>query len=386
LQKKASGSEKKSRIPLFEESPKIQEEPDGQESFTSIVIHSNPQKLSPLQKKYRLALKKITVLETQIIEHKKILDGYLEKWLKEAFPIEKKISTTQKKIAGLIDRETEGMKFGKNQKMLLSDFMLNLLNEAFAIEEPTEKEYALYKKYDSADPDFPDGMDESLGDEVIMELQKELLEETGVWIDIEIFKKGPEAVREAIAELEGKTEKERNKKGTEKQRQKAAKEKKRGQVQLKSVRNLYLSLAKVLHPDTEMDNQLRLEKENLMKQVSTAYKANDLLALLSIEHQWLDRDDSHLENLSEDTLQTYIQIFQQQARDLRNQLQMVIFEPAYVRLQKFLTYGIEGLPRRYEDWLFHIKKIKPSVNALYKHLNQGFTKQSLLELIDRIGY
>ena len=84
----------------------------------------------------------------------------------------------------------------------------------------------------------------------------------------------------------------------------------------KSVRALYMDLVKALHPDREPDEAEKLRKTELLKQVTTAYQANELLTLLRLQLELQRIDQSHLENLAEDQLRYYNKLLKEQAREL----------------------------------------------------------------------
>ena len=65
-----------------------------------------------------------------------------------------------------------------------------------------------------------------------------------------------------------------------------AKEKAAADLKAKSVRSIYISLAKLVHPDTETDELQRAVKEEEMKKLSAAYEAKDLPTLLRMEMEW----------------------------------------------------------------------------------------------------
>src|SRR5690606_8850986 len=97
------------------------------------------------------------------------------------------------------------------------------------------------------------------------------------------FAKFQEKLREEMSKKEAQ---EANKsssshKKTKKQLEKEGIKKEEEILQLKSIRNIYISLVKVLHPDTnsELENA---QKEELMKRVTKAYSEKDLPTLLKL--------------------------------------------------------------------------------------------------------
>ena len=65
-------------------------------------------------------------------------------------------------------------------------------------------------------------------------------------------------------------------------------------IQTKTIRSIYISLTKALHPDTELDEDLKKEKEELMKMVTSAYEAKDLETLLRLEMEWVIKTNEQI--------------------------------------------------------------------------------------------
>lgn len=84
----------------------------------------------------------------------------------------------------------------------------------------------------------------------------------------------------------------------------------------KAVRTLYLDLVKHLHPDREPDEAERLRKTELLKRVTTAYEASELLTLLRLQLELNRLDQQHLETLADNQLRYYNQLLREQAGEL----------------------------------------------------------------------
>jgi hypothetical protein len=106
----------------------------------------------------------------------------------------------------------------------------------------------------------------------------------------------------------------------------------------KSLRSVYLTLAKVLHPDTETDDNLKAEKEELMKQVAKAYEEKDLITLLLIESNWFQNVGNNLSSISEDAAAMYILRLKDQAKSLRQDKATLKYQPRFKAV-----HGISGL-------------------------------------------
>jgi hypothetical protein len=90
-----------------------------------------------------------------------------------------------------------------------------------------------------------------------------------------------------------------------------------------SVREIYRKLASALHPDRETDAQQREAKTELMQRVNQAYEANDLLALLELQLQIEQIDESHIANASAERLKHYNRVLSEQLANLKAEIDRV---------------------------------------------------------------
>jgi hypothetical protein len=98
---------------------------------------------------------------------------------------------------------------------------------------------------------------------------------------------------------------------------------------LKSIRGIYISLIKVLHPDAELDISRKQEKENIIKKVTVAYENKDLPTLLKLELEWVHKTTEHLDEISEDKLKLYISVLRNRAEELEFETIQLYTHPKY---------------------------------------------------------
>ena len=103
---------------------------------------------------------------------------------------------------------------------------------------------------------------------------------------------------------------------------------------------VYKRLAKTLHPDLERNDELRDRKSALMQEVTAAYSAGDLLALLRLELEWVDPRGTRL---TDETLGVYNRTLQEQVRTLEDALAELPYAPRYQSLMR--VDEPFGLPR-----------------------------------------
>jgi len=92
------------------------------------------------------------------------------------------------------------------------------------------------------------------------------------------------------------------------------------ELKSKSIRSIYIDLIKAYHPDKEPNAEKKLEKEEISKKITEAYNNNDLYNLLQLEIQYLERKESHIENLAPSKLKLYIEVLDKQISELDMEL------------------------------------------------------------------
>ena len=79
------------------------------------------------------------------------------------------------------------------------------------------------------------------------------------------------------------------------------------------IKTLFRQLAKVFHPDKELQEHLKEEKTDLMKKITAAYENQDLYSLLKLEKEQLGPRE-----LSEDKLKLYIKHINDRLKELKS--------------------------------------------------------------------
>ena len=116
---------------------------------------------------------------------------------------------------------------------------------------------------------------------------------------------------------------------TQRQMQKEEQLRQAEELRKKTVASLYKQLARVLHPDLELDPALREQKQALMQELTVAYRNNDMHTLLRLELEWIAREEGNLERLSDEKLAIYNQTLKEQVVDLQRELYELPCHPRY---------------------------------------------------------
>ncbi|MBK9335407.1 MAG: hypothetical protein IPM98_01985 [Lewinellaceae bacterium] len=88
----------------------------------------------------------------------------------------------------------------------------------------------------------------------------------------------------------------------------------------KTAKQIYMDLVRHFHPDREPDETLRAEKTEVMKQVTSAYEANDHLLLLELQLSLLSGRDNAVLQFDKAQLRHFNQSLQNQLRELEQEL------------------------------------------------------------------
>lgn len=267
-------------------------------------------------------------------------------------------------LAMLLHEKRSSIKLSNIQNEKLDSIIYDFLDDAFSVVTPSEEEKSVYVYYTGESFDDAEESRQEYEKKIISQM---FYEQFGVKIDPSLFDEETDFEKlenDLKKQIEDQVSKHQNKntkspKKSKKLLEKEALEKEKENIKNKSLRSIYLSLAKLLHPDTVQDEELKKEKEETMKQVVMAYEKKDLLLLLQLEMQWLRSHEDILHNTDNKTLQAYIALLKEQAEQLEIELDMLYMNPAYSQVGGY----------RFETEHFARKEIN--------HMANNFKEQSM---------
>lgn len=165
---------------------------------------------------------------------------------------------------------------------------------------------------------------------------------------------------------------------------------------LKSIREIYIELVKALHPDKEMDESARQLKEERMKQLTEAYQAKDLAALLGMQINWLEESSKHPGLETNEVLKRYNKVLGSQVERLENEYALLCSAPfpgvggIYAVSRK---YPLSQLRDQLEElYLMHCRELADFEQYVNSYNTQKGVKQNLkkfrqdLEEAERYGF
>ncbi len=172
------------------------------------------------------------------------------------------------------------------------------------------------------------------------------------------------------------------KKKTAKQLESERMQKATDEMKQKNISTIYKQLAKLFHPDLEQDEERKIEKEALMKELTAAYEAKNLHSLLMLELKWIHNENDHLETLGEEKLSIYLQILREQARDLEFEVNSIAHQPRYSVLMEVCGLRVQRYPL--ETVYQHLSELKRVESTFKKDLKAFQSPTALKHLKEMI--
>lgn len=296
--------------------------------------------LSKTQRRFNRLTSRVAKLKTEITtvsEKLQLLHRFHEK---EVGPEIEKLAAEKVRLGHLLHEKRKDTKLSKLLNEKLDALILDMLDDAFHIIEPTEQDKELFSAYN--DISFDEERQKSEVSNFFADL---VFEQTGMKIDPEDFLNDQPDLDKLKELFESQVQDAKDaapkRKKNQRTLEKEKREKQKEELKQKSLRSIYLSLAKILHPDTEKDPELRVQKEEYMKRVTVAYNNKNLTELLELEIQWVKNHENQLENTPEDVLKLYIELLDEQIVDLEETLFMTGQHPKYQAVVELLPYGMK---------------------------------------------
>lgn len=348
--------------------------------------------LSKQQQGFNKLIKKIENLRLELDQVNKSMNEKLGFYGKYIYPLEQQLTELNKEGTKLLYWFYENKKLlQKKERQSLGKIISAQLNHIFKsqADEPEEELKKIFKAVEgisyekAAEEDFNIMRDEmeSMFEEFGFEMNFDDLH--GNMTQEEILKKALEMGEQMKQQADEEDKRQTNRKKTKKQKEKEERERQMEEARTKNIGSIYRQLAKVFHPDLERDEELKQEKEELMKQLTIAYEKNDLHTLLSLELAWIQKEENNPGQLTDDKLGIYNEVLKEQVYELEQDISDTLHHPRYQPLQKFATFPhqIKSINLHYEK-----QKIEEMKNDIARDiaLLKGNEKQALRTVKDII--
>ena len=332
----------------------------------SVVAAAHPDKiLSPAQKTFNRLIKQIEQERKSLLAWKEMISAYARKHHGELLPARKLFNEQRVLFVEFLDQVYTQQKLTEIQKHKVADIIQNVLQEVI-VEHDRDDLKALYDRYSEV----------SFDDEA--EMEKMAIRESaknyfGVELDDEVDFNSTEDMVEHIREKieqdkqQGKSKQEA--KQSKKMLEREAREQEKALAEKQSIRDIFRKLAAALHPDKELDELEKQRKNVLMQRVNSAYKDQDLLALLELQLEVEQINQAEVNALSVERLKHYNNILKEQVSELQHEISglSVAFmmhyqiDPPFCAVDKMVQVFIPMLGKQ-------IKEIKSYCTVLKKDL------------------
>ena len=309
------------------------------ESTGLTLVSRLGQRLTKAQQTFNRLVKKIEALRSELERETRRLDDALAYYGTHLHPRRRRQTELRKGFvralaAFLDDKRVKG----KKDRSMLCEIIAEQLEEILAAEGPLLEDdlRALFERVNGRS--FEEAQHEEF--EAARDEIAAAFDDLGINIDLSDIKPGmsDETMAAKAAEMmnrfreqaeEGRESPAQSRRKTPRQLQKEERERVAEELRKKTVATIYKQLARVLHPDLELDVQLKNQKEALMQQLTVAYRNSDMHTLLRLEMEWIQREEGNVERLTDEKLAIYNETLKEQVQDLEQELHQLPLHPRY---------------------------------------------------------
>ena len=296
------------------------------------IVAKEQKVLSKKQQAFNRLTQRIESLKQDIREDSSKLDILMELYGDEIAPQYPRIAESRIKLAKVLARATERISFSSRHYNAIGEAIVSLCEEAFGDIDINAELEEFYDRWaeDSCRAKFNQQLHRAK--EMFADMMRDRYD---VYIDVEDIEDSTEGFAQFKQRMKVQIEQERQHfwqechQRSKRQRQKEMAKKAEEELKQYSIRTIYIALAKVVHPDGEMDDVARIEKEEMMKRVIAAYEQQDMQTLLALEMEWIYKTTENLQQLTDEKLQVYLDVLKQQAEDLEKEKVELLHSPKY---------------------------------------------------------
>ncbi len=349
------------------------------------IVTKGQKSLSKNQQMFNKLTKRIETLESDIIAENDKLSKLLLLHSREITPLQKKIAHQRIKLAMSLAEAIPKNKFTKRQVESIREVIIDQCDEAFHSIEPDPQQEAFYAKWDEVPYKEEIGQQEEEAKELFADYMSNMF---GMDVDMDDFDDSPEGFARFQAKMEEQFEQshqahqQTNHKKSKKQQAREEAQIAEESIKAKNIRSIYIALAKVMHPDTETNEFLKAEKEEIMKKVTAAYEQKDLPALLKLEIEWVHKTSEHLEKLTDDKLKVYISSLRQQVTDLETEIKTLYMHPRFAAIEDYAYHPLKTAIYIINKEKSELKRIYNNLGDIIDSFKRSLSKKQILDFIN----
>ncbi|SEM94255.1 hypothetical protein SAMN05216436_109123 [bacterium A37T11] len=310
------------------------------------ILGNNEIPLTKNQQEFNRLNKQIARLKLLIETDRNRMDVLYAAYMKLIPPLAERDARLRFDLARIMADRSFQYKWPKNEWKTLSESIAVLCGQSFAMLELTEDELTFYHQW------------------VKMPLEVDKAEE--------------------IVEDDGRREQNWERKKSKKTLEKELQEQNLMAMQQRSIRSVYLTLAKALHPDKAASEEERLQKEELIKRVTGAYQNKDLPALLLLESEWVALNSNHLASVGDDKLLLYIHALKVQVKALKGEHAALFDDLKYVSVLEYSQVPEKKALQHIRLDAANRKRLIRDLELGNRSLKKGALRKEILDLAAQI--
>ena len=288
--------------------------------------------LSELQAQFNTSIQTIDELKAQVAEQEQILEQARVRVQKEVQPLVREMVARRVALVHLLDQAYQDHDLSRLEQETLADFIKGQAHTLVHHYEAEELRPLLHRYETPAQ-----AQTQTSGTKA--ETQQLLKNVLGVDFnpeDLSDLAAFQARLDQQMQEEQDKREAQRtNRQKVKAQQSQEAKVKVELQSISKASRRLYTTLAKLLHPDKEMDPTARLWKEEAMKQVTIAYNQDDFFELLRLQMEFMHEQEHVLQAVPEEQLNYYVRLLTDQIQELEEKRSSYFMGPQAQLMREF---------------------------------------------------
>lgn len=326
--------------------------PPLSESTSLAVKKKSKEPLSKGQTTFNRLIKKVEKLRKDIDSLQKDLDTALARHTLKVYPAMAETTRLHVEIIDLLYPYFKKTKvLTAQERSTLGGILSELLDHVIGSDdEALERHKKMYKALNGEN--YDDVLQQDM--ELMRDGINQMFADQGLDFDMddvdfsdsEAMARKMHALKEKFqAEQERLEQQPPKRKKTKRQLEMEARAEEMEKARNRSLSTMYKQLARSLHPDLEQDVTLKAEKEELMKQLTVAYQAQDLHTLLKLEAQWMSRNSGNIQALTEEKLSIYNAVLKEQVAELEVEYHRTIGHPRYESLMPYGMYFTKNMLR-----------------------------------------
>jgi hypothetical protein len=356
------------------------------------LVFSGEQPLSEKQKLFNEYSRQIDRLNEKMGREKDRLDALKTEFHKDIHQLFEKLSRERIELAVLFHEATYDFKFSNSQLEIFGDVIVFLFEQAFESIDPTDEQEIIFQQWKGQTYS-------NLQSEDIYQLKQkisdQLLLEHGIYINIDDYANDLEGFTQFRKEVQIiLAEKDFSKK---KKKKKSKKEEKVDQekeaevaIQQRNIRSIYISLAKVLHPDISQNSMDSSEKEELMKKVTLAYQLKDLHTLLVLEREWVSSQNLRMDQLEDQQLDIYLQSLKERMKALEQEIEALYQSPIYSEIAHLIHLqekkALQKIKSQRSELKYIIQNFQHNLSILKQYYSRKDIQNAVNEFYELIGH